>query len=185
MARLASIGAVKVFNNRAYRIYTQGNFISLIGTWVQRVATGWLVWELTGSGAWLGIIAAAELLPSIVAGPLGGAMADRMDRFQLIRTAQILQAFQAFLLGTLALYGLADIWLLFALGVFLGVVTSVNQPARLSMVRNLVRTEDLPVAIAINSVLWNAARFVGPVVAGVLIVFLADIPHLRARWLDY
>ena len=99
-------------------------------------------------------------------------MADRMDRFQLIRTAQILQAFQAFLLGTLALYGLADIWLLFALGVFLGVVTSVNQPARLSMVRNLVRTEDLPVAIAINSVLWNAARFVGPVVAGVLIVFL-------------
>ncbi len=172
MAKLASLGAIKVFNNRAYRIYTQGNFISLIGTWVQRVATGWLAWHLTESGAWLGIIAAGELLPSIVAGPLGGAMADRMDRFRLIKVAQILQALQAFALGALALAGLADIWLLFGLSVMLGIVTAVNQPARLSMVRNLVRTEDVAIAIAINSVLWNAARFVGPMVAGLLIVYM-------------
>ena len=65
MADIRSFGAVRVFRNRAYRIYTQGNFISLIGTWVQRVATGWLAWDLTHSGAWLGAIAAAELLPSI------------------------------------------------------------------------------------------------------------------------
>ena len=172
MADIRSFGAIRVFRNRAYRIYTEGNFISLIGTWVQRVATGWLAWELTHSGAWLGIIAAAELLPSIVAGPLGGAMADRMDRFRLIKVAQILQALQAFVLGGFALAGLADIWLLFALSAMLGVVTAMNQPARLSMVRNLVRTDDLPSAIAINSVLWNAARFVGPVVAGALIVSL-------------
>lgn len=170
MADIRSFGAVKVFRNRAYRIYTEGNFISLIGTWVQRVATGWLAWELTHSGAWLGIIAAAELLPSIIAGPLGGAMADRMDRFRLIKVAQILQALQAFVLGGFALAGLADIWLLFALSVMLGVVTAMNQPARLSMVRNLVQPDDLPSAIAINSVLWNSARFVGPVVAGALIV---------------
>ena len=172
MADIRSFGAIRVFRNRAYRIYTEGNFISLIGTWVQRVATGWLAWELTHSGAWLGIIAAAALLPSIVAGPLGGAMADRMDRFRLIKVAQILQALQAFVLGGFALAGLADIWLLFALSAMLGVVTAMNQPARLSMVRNLVRTDDLPSAIAINSVLWNAARFVGPVVAGALIVSL-------------
>lgn len=172
MADIRSFGAVRVFRNRAYRIYTEGNFISLIGTWVQRVATGWLAWELTHSGAWLGIIAAAELLPSIIAGPLGGAMADRMDRFRLIKTAQILQALQAFTLGALALAGLAHIWLLFALSMMLGVVTAMNQPARLSMVRNLVRTDDLPSAIAINSVLWNSARFVGPMVAGALIVSL-------------
>ena len=172
MADIRSFGAIRVFRNRAYRIYTEGNFISLIGTWVQRVATGWLAWELTHSGAWLGIIAAAELLPSIIAGPLGGAMADRMDRFRLIKVAQILQALQAFVLGGFALAGLADIWLLFALSAMLGVVTAMNQPARLSMVRNLVRTDDLPSAIAINSVLWNAARFVGPVVAGALIVSL-------------
>lgn len=170
MADIRSFGAVKVFRNRAYRIYTEGNFISLIGTWVQRVATGWLAWELTHSGAWLGIIAAAELLPSIIAGPLGGAMADRMDRFRLIKVAQILQALQAFVLGGFAVAGLADIWLLFGLSVMLGVVTAMNQPARLSMVRNLVQPDDLPSAIAINSVLWNSARFVGPVVAGALIV---------------
>jgi MFS family permease len=172
MADIRSFGAVKVFRNRAYRIYTEGNFISLIGTWVQRVATGWLAWELTHSGAWLGIIAAAELLPSIIAGPLGGAMADRMDRFRLIKVAQILQALQAFVLGGFALAGLADIWLLFGLSAMLGVVTAMNQPARLSMVRNLVQPDDLPSAIAINSVLWNSARFVGPVVAGALIVSL-------------
>ena len=120
MASFTSFGAIQVFRNRAYRIYTEGNFISLIGTWVQRVATGWLAWELTHSGAWLGIIAAAELLPSIVAGPLGGAMADRMDRFRLIKVAQILQAVQAFALGVCALAGVADIWLLFAMSVFLG-----------------------------------------------------------------
>ncbi len=172
MADIRSFGAVKVFRNRAYRIYTEGNFISLIGTWIQRVATGWLAWELTHSGAWLGIIAAAELLPSIIAGPLGGAMADRMDRFRLINVAQILQALQAFVLGGFALAGLADIWLLFGLSAMLGVVTAMNQPARLSMVRNLVQADDLPSAIAVNSVLWNSARFVGPVVAGALIVAL-------------
>lgn len=172
MADIRTFGAIRVFRNRAYRIYTEGNFISLIGTWIQRVATGWLAWELTHSGAWLGIIAAAELLPSIVAGPLGGAMADRMDRFRLIKVSQILQALQAFVLGVCALTGLADIWLLFALSALLGVVTAMNQPARLSMVRNLVRADDLPSAIAINSVLWNAARFVGPMIAGALIVAL-------------
>ncbi|MGY9058102.1 MAG: MFS transporter, partial [Alphaproteobacteria bacterium] len=71
MANFSSIGAVRVFRNRAYRIYTEGNFVSLVGTWVQRVATGWLAWDLTYSGAWLGAIAAAELLPSIILGPLG------------------------------------------------------------------------------------------------------------------
>jgi MFS family permease len=172
MANFSSIGAVRVFRNRAYRIYTEGNFVSLVGTWVQRVATGWLAWDLTHSGAWLGAIAAAELLPSIILGPLGGAAADRMDRFQLIMGAQILLALQSLILGWLILAGLVDVWVLFGLTVVHGIITSFNQPARLSMVRNLVRVEDLPAAIAINSVLWNAARFVGPAVAGVLIVYM-------------
>lgn len=172
MASLTSFGAVRVFRNRAYRIYTEGNFISLIGTWVQRVATGWLAWELTHSGAWLGAIAAAELLPSIILGPLGGAAADRMDRFRLILVAQLLMAAQAFLLGLGVLAGWVDIWALFLMTLVHGIIVSFNQPARLSLVRSLVRTEDLPAAIAVNSVTWNSARFVGPAVAGVLIVYL-------------
>jgi MFS family permease len=168
--KIRSLGAIRVFQNRAYRIYTEGNFVSLIGTWVQRVATGWLAWDLTHSGAWLGAIAAAELLPSIILGPLGGAAADRTDRFKLILVAQVLMAIQAFALGITVLSGWIDIWSLFLLTVSQGIVVSFNQPARLSLVRDLVRTEDLPTAIAINSVLWNGARFVGPVCAGLLIV---------------
>ncbi len=170
MASLSSYGAIRVFRNHAYRIYTEGNFVSLIGTWVQRVATGWLAWDLTHSGAWLGAIAAAELLPSIILGPFGGAAADRMDRFRLIVWAQSLMAVQAFLLGWVTLSGWVDIWILFGLTLAHGCLQSFNQASRLSLVRSLVQREDLPAAIAVNSVLWNGARFVGPVCAGVLIV---------------
>ncbi|MCA8926958.1 MAG: MFS transporter [Alphaproteobacteria bacterium] len=170
MLSLTSYGAVRVFRNRAYRIYTEGNFVSLIGTWVQRVATGWLAWDLTHSGAWLGAVAAAELLPSIVLGPFGGAAADRLDRFRLIVWAQSLMAVVAFVLGWATLHGWVDIWTLFGLTVVNGCLQSFNQASRLSLVRSLVQREDLPAAIAVNSVLWNSARFVGPVCAGFLIV---------------
>lgn len=193
MASLSSYGAIRVFRNRAYRIYTEGNFVSLIGTWVQRVATGWLAWDLTHSGAWLGAIAAAELLPSIVLGPFGGAAADRMDRFRLIVWAQSLMAVQAFVLGWVTLSGWADIWILFGLTLAHGCLQSFNQASRLSLVRSLVQREDLPAAIAVNSVLWNGARFVGPVCAGVLIVavdtgwsFIANgLSFLAFVWVMY
>lgn len=172
MASLSSFGAIRVFRNRAYRIYTEGNFVSLIGTWVQRVATGWLAWDLTHSGAWLGAIAAAELLPSIILGPIGGAAADRMDRYKLIMTAQLLMGLQAFILGGVTLAGAVEIWSLFSLSLAHGILQSFNQASRLSLVRSLVIVEDLPAAIAFNSVLWNSARFVGPVIAGLLIVAL-------------
>ena len=172
MTSLASFGAIRVFRNRSYRIYTEGNFVSLLGTWVQRVATGWLAWDLTHSGAWLGAIAAAELLPSIILGPIGGAAADRMDRYKLIMVAQLLMAVQAFILGGVTLIGAVEIWSLFSLSLAHGILQSFNQASRLSLVRSLVIVEDLPAAIAFNSVLWNSARFVGPVIAGLLIVGL-------------
>src|SRR5690606_13937562 len=163
-------GIARAFSNRNYRIYTSGNAVSLIGTWVQRVATGWLTWELTQSGTWLGLVAAAEFFPSVFANPLGGAIADRVDRLQLTWICQSLLALQAAALGVLTLMGLMTPELLFVLTVFLGVVTAFNQPARLSLVPSLVRREDISAAVAVNSVLWNGARFVGPTVAGVLIV---------------
>jgi predicted MFS family arabinose efflux permease len=95
-----------------------------------------------------------------------------MDRFRLILVAQLLMAAQAFLLGLGVLAGWVDIWALFLMTLVHGIIVSFNQPARLSLVRSLVRTEDLPAAIAVNSVTWNSARFVGPAVAGVLIVYL-------------
>ena len=143
MTSLASFGAIRVFRNRSYRIYTEGNFVSLLGTWVQRVATGWLAWDLTHSGAWLGAIAAAELLPSIILGPIGGAAADRMDRYKLIMVAQLLMAVQAFILGGVTLIGAVEIWSLFSLSLAHGILQSFNQASRLSLVRSLVIVEVL------------------------------------------
>ncbi len=165
-------GIARAFSNRNFRIWTSGNVFSLIGTWIQRVAVGWLTWELTHSGAWLGLIAAAEFLPSIFAGPLGGAVADRVDKINLTRICQILLAFQAVALGVLTLSDTITPEILFLLTLFFGIVTAFGQPSRLSLITVLVRREDISAAVAINSVMWNGARFVGPVIAGGLIVWV-------------
>ncbi len=167
----AHTGAVgRAFSNPNYRIYQTGNGFSLIGTWVQRVAVGWLAWELTKSGAWLGAVAAAELAPSILMGPIGGAVADRVSRLNLLRITQTLLCVVAVAMAALTLAGVMTPWLLLGLNAAAGVVVSFGQPARLSMVRSLVRPGDLPAAVATNSILWNTARFIGPAVAGGMIL---------------
>lgn len=169
-SRTGGIG--RAFTNRNFRIWTAGNVFSLIGTWIQRVAVGWLTWELTKSGAWLGLIAAAEFLPSIFAGPLGGAVADRVDKINLTRICQTILAFQAAALGALTLSGGITPEILFLLTLLFGIVTAFNQPSRLSLIAVLVRREDISAAVAINSVMWNGARFVGPAIAGGLILWV-------------
>lgn len=159
----------RAFSNPNYRIYQTGNSFSLVGTWVQRIAVGWYAWELTHSGAWLGAVAAAELAPSILMGPIGGAVADRVRRLTVLRVTQSLLCLAAIALAAATLMGVMTIWLLFALNLLAGVFVSFGQPARLSMVRALVRPADLPAAVATNSILWNMARFIGPAVAGGLI----------------
>lgn len=163
-------GVGRAFSNPNYRTYQTGNGFSLVGTWVQRVAVGWLAWELTHSGAWLGAVSAAELAPSILMGPVGGVVADRMSRLTLLRLSQSLLCVVAIAMAACTLAGVMTPWLLLGLNAAAGVVVSFGQPARLSMVRSLVRAEDLPAAVATNSILWNLARFVGPALAGVVIV---------------
>ncbi len=169
-------GVGRAFSNPDYRRYQTGNGFSLIGTWVQRVAVGWLAWEMTHSGAWLGAIAAAELAPSILMGPIGGAVADRMSRLTLLKTTQSLLCLVAVAMAACTLAGILSPWLLLILNAAAGVVVSFGQPARLSMVRSLVRPADLAAAVATNSILWNTARFIGPAIAGVLIA------HAGATW---
>lgn len=167
-------GILRALKNPNYGIYTAGSSVSLIGTWMQRVATGWLAWELTHSGTWLGIIAFADLFPTVVIGPFAGAAADRFDRLRVTKISQTLAMGQAILLFVLTVTGAITIWWLLALSAFLGVVVAFNQPARLAMVPSLVPREDLPAAIAINSVVFNTARFIGPAAAGAIIV-AADV----------
>ena len=161
---------LRVLKSPNYRIYTTGSSVSLVGMWMQRVAVGWLAWELTGSAAWLGILAFAELCPTVVIAPLAGALADRLDRLKALRLGQSLMFLQSLSLFSLTVSDLITIWWLLALTLFHGIVVAFNQPNRLALVPSLVARDDLPAAVALNSVIFNTARFVGPAAAGVAIV---------------
>ena len=171
--------------NPNYGIYTLGSAVSLIGTWMQRVAVGWLAWELTESGAWLGLLAFADLFPTVLIGPLAGAWADRADRLKVVRATQLLAFVQALLLFGLTVAGAITIELLLALTLFLGIVVAANQPARMALIPHLVRGEDLPAAVAINATIFNAARLVGPAIAGALIVSVGVAGAFAANALTF
>jgi MFS family permease len=160
----------QALRSRNFAIYTAGNSVSLVGTWLQRTTVGWLAWELTQSGAWLGLIAFADLFPTVVCAPFAGAVADRFDRLRVTRTTQLLMGAQAAALCLLTAAGLIDIWLLFALTGFLGVVSAFNQPARIAMLPQLVERQHVNAAVAVNSIVFNLARFIGPAAAGILIL---------------
>jgi predicted MFS family arabinose efflux permease len=167
LARIA-----RTLRHPSYGPYVAGNSVSLIGLWVQRVAVGWLAWELTGSATWLGIISLADLAPAVLIGPFAGAYADRADRLRIVRVAQTLAMLQAAALALLTAVSLMRIELLATLVLINGVVIGFNQPARLSLVPSLVPRADLPTAVAINSIVFNLARFVGPALAGVIILWV-------------
>ncbi len=178
--RPARGGIRRAFANRNYRLYFTGNTISLIGTWMQRTGVGALAWELTGSAFYLGLIALAEFLPSILLGPFAGAVADRMSRLGIIAVMQGLLCAQALALGLLTVTGLITPEMLFLLTLVLGAATAAAQPARLSLVPSLVARDDIPSAVAVNSVGWNSARFVGPTLAGPLLLHFG--PVTGAGW---
>jgi MFS family permease len=155
--------------NRNYRLYATGNAISLVGTWLQRVAVGWLAWQLSHSGTWLGLVAFADLFPTVVLSPFSGALADRHNRLRVVLGTQIAAMLQAGILAALTALDAISVEGLFVLTLLLGAANGINQPARLALIPSLVDRTQLPSAVAINSVVFNGARFVGPAVAGIVI----------------
>jgi predicted MFS family arabinose efflux permease len=176
---------VRALSHRNYRVYISGNAIQLTGTWLQRVSCGWLAWTLTHSGAWLGIMSMAEFLPVLFVAPLAGVMADRRDRVNIIRITQLIGCGQATLLAILVSTGLINIYLLFALVMLLGINQGIAQPARLALIPTLVDREALPSALAINSIVFNSARFIGPAIAGVLIAHVGIGTSFAVNALTY
>ena len=155
---------------RNYRLYIVGGLVSLIGTWMQRIGVGWLMWQLTESGTWLGLVAVADLCPGLVVGPWAGVLADRLDRLRTIRLAQVMMLVQGLALWAVTASGLMTPVLLLVLVLFGGLVVGINQPARLALTPSLVPRALLPTAVAVNAVTFNLARFIGPAVAGFVIV---------------
>ena len=173
MANSSILGGIsKAMVNRNYRIYTIGAIPSLMGTWVQRMAMGWFAWELTGSGAWLGLIAFADLAPSVLSAPIAGAFADRVNRLRIVKLVQYLSLCQALMLATLTLSGVMTIELLFGLALVQGVVQGIHQPFRHALLGTIVTREEMTAAIGINSTIWNSSRLIGPAVSAVVILNL-------------
>ncbi len=162
-------------NYRNYRLFFYGQSISLIGTWIQRITTPWLVYHLTNSAFLLGLVGFAGQIPTFLIAPFAGVLTDRWNRYHLLIITQIAAMAQAFILAFLYLNGTIEVWHIVVLSVFLGIVNAFDVPARQSFVVEMVeKKEDLANAIALNSSMVNGARLLGPSIAGMLIAFTGE-----------
>ena len=160
---------------RNFRLFFAGQGISLVGTWMQAIAMGWLIYRLTNSPLLLGVVGFASQIPSFVLTPFAGVIADRMNRHRILIFTQTLSMIQAFILAALTLTGKVAAWHVIVLGAFLGCVNSLDIPARQSFIVEMVeKKENLGNAIALNSLMFNAARLIGPSIAGLLIGFVGE-----------
>ncbi len=157
-----------------YRRYYGGQAISLIGTWMQMTAQAWLVLTLTHSSAALGVIVALQTLPVLLLGPYGGVIADRVDKRKMMIALQSAMGIQALILGLLTVTGAVRVWEIGALAALLGLNNAFENPSRQSFMLEMVGPEHLRNAVSLNSVLVNAARTIGPAVAGILIASVGD-----------
>jgi MFS family permease len=163
----------RALHHRNYRLFFFGQGVSVIGTWMQRVALSWLVYVLTGDPFLLGVVNFSNQIPAALVAPFAGVLADRMDRRRLLIATQSLAMAQAFVLAALTLLGQVAIWHIILLGVVLGLVNGLDMPIRQSFVVNMVgRREDLPNAIALNSFIFNAAMLLGPSLGGLVLHYL-------------
>jgi len=156
------------FRHRNYRLFFTGQLISLIGNWVNSTAEGWLVYQLTGSTALLGVVAAAASGPMLFLSTWGGWIADHHPKRTVLVITQIVSMVLSLLLAYLAWSGLVRPWQIIAIAALGGVVMAFEMPARQSFVIEMTNREDLPNAIALNSSMVNGARIIGPSIAGVL-----------------
>jgi MFS family permease len=170
---LASVG--RALRHRNYRLFFTGQSISLIGTWLTKVATAWLVYRLTGSAWLLGLVGFAGQIPTFLLAPLAGVLVDRWDRYRVLLATQTLAMLQSAALAALALGGVIQVWEVVALNVVQGFIDAFDMPVRQAMVVRMVDDRaDLPNAIALNSSMVNAARLIGPAIAGVLIAAVGE-----------
>jgi predicted MFS family arabinose efflux permease len=178
-------GAFRALRSRPFRLYFAGQVASASGTFVQQTALGWLVLRLTGSAAELGLVLAAGGVPSLLLGPWGGTIADRVNLRRLLIGTQTAYAALAGLLWALAADGKASVPAIVAISVAGGVVQIVDSPSRQAFVGSLVTPEDLSSAVSINGVVMNSSRVVGPALAGVLIVTVGTTPCFAVNALSY
>ena len=161
--------SLRALQHRNFRLFFFGQFVSRTGFWMQNMAQGWLVYQLTQSSFMLGLVAFAGQFPTLLLGLLAGVVADRFNRYSVILLMLVLAMFQAAALSVLTLGGWITAWQVFFLALFAGTVQTFEMPARQSFLMEIVGREDLPSAIALNSALVNGARISGPALAGLIV----------------
>jgi MFS family permease len=166
---------LRALRHRNYRLFFGGQTVSLIGSWITRVATSWLVYRLTGSELLLGVVAFAGQIPLLVLAPFGGVLGDRWDRRRILVVTQVLSALQSLALAVLVFTNEITVAYLIGLQVVQGIINAFDTPARQAFVVEMVdEPGDLPNAIALNSSMFNASRIIGPTIAGILIAAVGE-----------
>lgn len=155
---------------RNYRLFFTGQSISLIGSWMQRLALPWLVYHMTGSTVLLGVVGFTGQIPSFLLAPVAGVLTDRWNRYRVLLISQIISMLLAALLAYLSLSGIVQVWQIITISIMIGCVNAFDVPSRHSFVIEMVeKKEDLGNAIALNSLMFNGARLIGPSVAGIIL----------------
>ncbi len=168
-AALRDVPAVRVWKVRNYRLFMSGLGPYYVTSWMQRVGVGWLAWELSHSHAWVGAIAAADLVPLVLLGPFAGAWADRSDPLRQIRWSQVAMIAQAVALTVMTIAGLASVWLLLAMSLASGLIQPTYTAARQIVVPSTVERADYASAITFDSSFFHGSRFIGPMLAALAI----------------
>jgi MFS family permease len=167
--------ALRALRHRNYRLFFGGQSVSLIGTWMTRIATSWLVYRLTGSALLLGIVGFAGQIPTFLLAPFAGVWVDRLNRHRVLVVTQVLAMLQSFALAGLALAHRITVWDIIWLSAFQGLINAFDMPTRQAFVVEMVEErEDLSNAIALNSSMVNVARLIGPSLAGVIIAAVGE-----------
>ena len=165
---------LRALRHRNFRLFFSGQLISLIGTWMQTVAEAWLVYRLTHSALLLGAVGFASQFPVFVVAPIGGIVADRVNRHKIVITTQILSMIFDSALAVLTLTHVVTVPQIFVLAILMGIVSAFDIPARQSFLVDMVGKEDLMNAIALNSSMFNGARIIGPAIAGILVAKIGE-----------
>jgi len=176
----------RALQHRNYRLFFGGQSISLIGTWITRIATSWLVYRLTGSLLLLGIVGFCGQIPTLLLAPFTGVLVDRWDRRRILLVTQVLSMLQSVALAAMVFSGGITIPLVLALQVFQGIINSFDTPARQAFVVEMLEDRsDLPNAIALNSSMVNASRLLGPSIGGVVIAAVGEAWCFTANAISY
>lgn len=177
---------MRALAHRNFRLYFAGQAISILGSWIQQVALAWLVYRLTGSAALLGVTAFCGLIPQLVVGPFAGAWIDKHDKKKWLIAVQTAMAVQAFVLAVLTWGEWVTTGFIIAMALILGVLSSFDAPLRQSLIGSFVGSrDDLPNALALNAMLFNSGRFIGPPIAGLLLGLTSEAACFAINGLSF